>query len=537
MRRTFIAGLLLTGCFQTQDELTIHADGSGKVRIETRLAAGANLAAASAMGAAMGGQGAVIYPPVSPEEAKKFFPGKDFKITAKQTNAQNGDTVTVIDVEFKDINSLLASPYGRAHQLSVELDKDGLAVKGVTGMELAARMADVKSEGGMGAMEMMEMQGMAGGDMQKRAGEMRAEFRITLPNAVSTSNGARDGKTAAWTVERAKSKDAADFARQLGVVAEARCAADGLNFIPLTPLRLGLQPFAQLTPGAGASKAPSLDTNKIAGAVKFVPYGLTVTRAVDLSGQGGMNESGAQLIGAVVAPREFAPQKFGEPALQEAVDAKGNDLKPKASADGEFSGMRYRNYGGRDEEADADDEDAPTAAADLRHVVTFSFRAPDWKVKEVARVKGSVALHYFSGAEVVKLTNAIPANWIMNMTQAMGGGAMDMSEKHLNSPRLAELGLVISLEEGMSQSGMTTLQLEIKGAKAALLDAQAFDADGKPWPTFLISEGGAMGDESSCQLIIAGSPKPPLSLAFTASGTSSTVEVPVLVEHAPLTAE
>lgn len=415
MRKKLSAGLLLiclTGCLQTKDELTINADGSGQVRIETRTAAGANTAAAAGMAGAMGGQGLAIYPPSSPGEAKTFFPGKDFVLTARQTNAENGDSITVIEAQYKDINTLLASPYGRAHQLAVELDKDGLAVKAVTGMEAAARMAEMKDDTGLGMMGMMGLPGMAGGDAQKRAGEMRAEFRITLPNPVTSANGARDGKTAAWTVERVKCKDAAEFAQQLGVVAEARCTADGLKFTPLTPARLGLQPFAQLTPGARASKAPPLDTNKIAAAVKFVPYGLTVTRAVDLSGKGGMNESGAQLIGAVVVPPEFAPQKWGEPALQEAVDAKGNDLKPKPSAEGEFGGGM--NFGGRyfgpAGDQDVDEEASTNAVSDLRHVVMFSFHPPDWKVKEIGRLKGSVTLHYFAGAEVVKLTNAIPAH-------------------------------------------------------------------------------------------------------------------------------
>jgi hypothetical protein len=114
---------------------------------------------------------------------------------------------------------------------------------------------------------------------------------------------------------------------------------------------------------------------------------------------------------------------------------------------------------------------------------------------------------------------------------------MDMTEKHLNSPRLGELGLAITLEEGMVENGMTMLQMAIKGSKGALLDAQVFDADGKPWPTILHSENSGMADESSCQVMVAGSPKAPLSLAFAASGAGSTVEVPVLVEHVPLTAK
>jgi hypothetical protein len=103
------------------------------------------------------------------------WPGSTTLASAACLCNENGDIITVIAAEFKDINALLNSPYGRAHQLSVELDKDGPAVKGITGMEAAARMAEMKGgDGGMGMMEMMGMPGRGGGDMQKRAGEMRA---------------------------------------------------------------------------------------------------------------------------------------------------------------------------------------------------------------------------------------------------------------------------------------------------------------------------------------------------------------------------
>ena len=51
MWKTLTSGLLLvglTGCLQTKDELTLNADCSGKVRIETRTFAGQNTVAAAA---------------------------------------------------------------------------------------------------------------------------------------------------------------------------------------------------------------------------------------------------------------------------------------------------------------------------------------------------------------------------------------------------------------------------------------------------------------------------------------------------------
>ena len=87
-------------------------------------------------------------------------------------------------------------------------------------MEAAARFAEIRMTL---AWAMGAMSGLA--DLQKKKDEMRAEFRVTLPNGRRGQWNARR-KTATWVVERAKCKDAEDFARQLGVVSEARCPAE-----------------------------------------------------------------------------------------------------------------------------------------------------------------------------------------------------------------------------------------------------------------------------------------------------------------------
>ena len=516
--------VFLFGCIKTKDELTINADGTGTVRIETLSGLPPELSAGldGQMGA-LGG--ASIYPPLSEAEARKFFPGKDFAVTVKQQKADNGDVTTVTEVEFKNINGLLASPYGRAHQLSVTIAGGVLMVKGISGMEAAARYAEMKDDAGMGM-------GMVPGltDLQKKKGEMRAEFRVTLPNGIATANGTKDGRTATWIVERSKCKDADDFARQLGVVCEADCPEDGLKMSPVTPVRMGLLPFAELAAGAGADSGAATDTNKVAAAAKFVPYGLSVTRSLDLSGSGGTRESAAQLTGAVMIPQELAPPKWGEPKLDEVVDAKGNDLKPAADDDQRVFSMRNRYS-----EADnGDDEESQTNRVQ-QHVVTIGFRPPDWKVNEIARIKGSIKLQYFGGAQqVVKLTNAVPAKWITDASKMMGGG-FDSSEKPLNSAALTDLGLTLSMQMGMVQSGMTLLTLQVKGTQATLTDAQVFDADGKPWPTFLQQQDTGGGEENSCEIMVAGKPLPPFSLALAASGSGASVTVPILVEHVALT--
>jgi hypothetical protein len=529
MLKTMTLGLLLAllcGCIKTKDELTINADGSGRVRIETQSSLPPELS--EGMGGQMNalGGGAVIYPPASETEARKFFPGQDFTVNVKQQKADNGDVTTVIEAEFKNINALLASPYGRAHQLSVKIAGGSLLVKAVSGMEAAARYAEMKDDNGMGI-------GMVPGlaDLQKKKSEMRAEFRVTLPNGIATANGSKDGKTAIWIVERAKCKDADDFARQLSMVSEASCPADGLKMSPVSPVRMGLLPFTELAAGASTDNGTTVDTNKIAAAAKFVPYRLSVTRTLDLSGGGGAQESAAQLTGTVMIPQELAPPKWGEPKLDEAVDAKGNDLKPAADDEQRGFSMHSR-YSGNENE---DEEESETNHVQ-QHVVTIAFRPPDWKINEIARIKGSISLQYFGGSQqVVKVTNAVPAKWIIDATKMRGGGGFDASEKSLNSAALADLGLSLSVQMGMVQSGMTVLSLQVKGTQTTLTDAQVFDADGKPWPTFLQQQDSGGGEESSCQIMVAGKPQPPLSLALAASGGGASVTVPILVEHVALT--
>ena len=66
------------------------------------------------------------------------------------------------------------------------------------------------------------------------------------------------------------------------------------------------------------------------------------------------------------------------------------------------------------------------------------------------------------------------------------------------------------------------------------LDAQVFDSDGRPWPTSLIQQDQDGGETRSCQLMVAGKPKPPFSLALALGGIGASVSVPVLVETVPI---
>src|SRR5436190_18819226 len=104
----------LCGCFKTKDELTVEADGSGVVRIETQTSIPPEMAGMVGAGRMRGGAGMMTYPPISEEEAQQWFPEKDFKVTTKERKDADGESVLTIEAKFIDVNALLASPYGRA---------------------------------------------------------------------------------------------------------------------------------------------------------------------------------------------------------------------------------------------------------------------------------------------------------------------------------------------------------------------------------------------------------------------------------------
>src|SRR5207237_9069560 len=135
-----------------------------------------------------------------------------------------------------------------------------------------------------GGMFGAQVPGLAGLDKLKT--ELRSEFRVTLPNAVSASNGAQDGRNATWIAERAKYTNGIEFAQKAGAVLEASCAADGLKMSPVNPPRLALVSFKELEAGAIASQGSAPDAKKVAAAPKCVPYALQVTRSLDLRGDG-----------------------------------------------------------------------------------------------------------------------------------------------------------------------------------------------------------------------------------------------------------
>jgi hypothetical protein len=337
-----LLALTLCGCFQTKDEFTLEADGSGRVRIETRVLISPDVLSAMNPGAHLGGEEPVVYPPLTEMDARRLFPARDFKLTVKTEKAGDDGQTVIAEASFKDVNVLLASPYARAHAMSLKIDAGQLVFQAVSGLEAAARLGEVKDDGGFLAEQTPGLK-----DVLKKKDELRHEFRVTLPGAVTAPAGAVAGRTVTWMAERTKHTNAAEFAQAAGMVLAARCAADGVKFTPATPTRLALGSFSDVPSGELAVRGAGPDVAKVKAAAKFVPYALQVTRALDLSGEGGGLDHQAQLFGAMVVPREFTPQKVGRGDDRRGRGREGQQPQDRGRAGCSFRHRNVRATGDR----------------------------------------------------------------------------------------------------------------------------------------------------------------------------------------------
>jgi hypothetical protein len=523
-----LALLFLCGCLQVQDDITVQPDGSGTVKMVVNSQLPEELINTIGMYARSGATAALLYPPLSETEARRFFPGKGFSLKIEQTTTGDGK-VLQIEASFKDVNTLLASPYGRSHQLTLTKLADGkLQLRTLSAAGALAQAGQMRDEVNSRTIPGLD-------EAQKAKNQMRFQFHVTLPNDVTEANGSREGKTVTWTFARAQSKDDDEFAAIVSGMLEATCSATAISFVPAPTPRLGLVPFGALTEGKVALAGALPDTNKVLAAARFVPYTLSVTRSLDLSGEGGAQASSTQLTGGILLPPELAPQRWGEMKLEEAVDAGGNNLMPK---DENSTMSRLPDIAQPDSGSASEENPAETTPGDRTarpYLVSLNFNAPEWKVKQISRVKAVLELEYLGGSEVVKLSNAVPASMVMDMSKRSRSGFEFNSERgQMTDPHLSLLGLVLRVQMAVVQNGMTTVSLEASGRKAAIIDAQLFDKEGRSWTTAFAQDDSSDGSSSRCQLVVAGRPAPPFSLALQVGGVGASVALPIVAEDLPL---
>src|SRR5688572_19263780 len=130
-----LALLLLCGCLDYNDKLTINPDGSGAVHIEVRTTLPLEFAQMMGMSGGLPGQ-STPFPPLSKRAAQKTFPAKDFTLSFSNKSGEEGETNhVVIDAAFKNIDALLNSRYAEARGLTLKVEGDKLILRAKSGLE------------------------------------------------------------------------------------------------------------------------------------------------------------------------------------------------------------------------------------------------------------------------------------------------------------------------------------------------------------------------------------------------------------------
>lgn len=488
---------LLCGCYQVEDDLTLNADGSGTVELTTIVAASVSTFDSDLIG---------IYPPVTEESVRDLFPEKDFKVNTEVELADDGSTHLKTKAAFKNADALLKSPYGKVHALNLTVETNVLQLRAISGMAWLSRRA-----AGTNTDEITSQ--IAGwSDLQKKSNQMRFSFKVTLPKPITSGNGASQGQAVSWAVEAAK-KSLAESAQFLNTPMEAACSAEGLTFTPKPTVRFNATTFNALPGGSLETASGGPDEKAILQAAKFRPKTLTITRTIAYSGFfGGQNQSVLQ--GELVLPREMAPLQQGVPTVTEVQDNLGNDLTPPRAPKGQQRPDFQGNNPGR------------KTGKEYRQPVNLQLMIPNWNATEITKLDATIDLNYFGGLQVLKITNAIKADWISSTRDLF-------NTRTISDPQLAKAGIKLSCSSQQLQLGRPTLEFRFQGSETVVMDAQLYDSSGNPVPQVCLPESQSLM-QRGWSVLIPEQVTGPLSLALQTKGGKTQVVVPIHLEHVPV---
>ena len=528
------------GCVKVKDHLTINADGSGTVHLETVSFLPRE---AGAVPFGRGGEGGMSYPPASTDAVEAMFPNENFEVKAGPNPEASGQPGVVADIKFKDINKLIASDYGKAHSLRIVREGGVLVLQARTGVQAAGRF-DLASFAGPAMVE-ESMPPEVKKSMEEAVTKLAAEFRITMPAAVKAegAGATAEGQTAAWSADRAAIKDAAAAAEAFDVVLTVRCPDAGVTFKPVPVARLDLEPFKDLK-DAKLTDAAAVDLEKVKAAAKFVPVMLRVTRSFNLAGEDFQSENSAVLTAAIVVPRELAPVRWGDPVLTEAKDDRGTNLVP-AKGEGDEGRARYirRTYirSGDLRAWNGGEEEGPGAAKkppdpEVIQSMSFDLKVPPPEATRIVLLKGSATLEYAGSRHVIRLEGAIAKDAISESGPGMRMMAPSSEDKKpLTNPKLEALGVKLTVSASRG-GGLMMVEIGAASAASPVSAAQVFDAAGRPWPTLSASGMGGQDDEGGSQrFIVIGKPEGPLSLGLILDAPGPSLTLPIELRDIPMT--
>lgn len=547
--------LLLCGCLDVDDALILHPDGTGMVRLTVTSPLSPRAGDVDDVLRECGGWRA-FYPVVSAVHARKFFPSDVFTVSVDERHWTNGSGPLRVIARFTSVNALLASPYGRMHQMVIGTNADaGWTVRTLSGAAVLAGFLRTPVEEADSEVSSADGGEASGVGSKARASDrsMRWRFRITLPRAVNSSVGAgghRHGRSAEWVFERKAFRHTDAYADRLSSMLEVGCGPVRLRRAIENPTRLGALPFDQMKVDPDERSRPQSypSPERVGEETRFIARSVALRRWVKFDkedqeeGRPGFGGC-AELHGAFLVSSAWVPLRWGEPHLEQVLDAQGRSLLRKhKSGRMDQSQWNDSNKGGELAEGEK------AAAQDLGRLrpqarVMLEFDAPAWDVRRLKLVQASAEFRYLESAEVIRITNAIPAATPRPQGRSVGDASRPLPVSgpiELADERLLKQAVEVRVSSVVVKPLRTLIVLVTRGqawSRGVLADAQVFDSRGRAWSTMLRDDDPWKAHDlevRSREILVAGHPEPPFSIALKVGSLGPAIRVPFVLRDLPL---
>jgi len=486
------AAIALSSCFDVKEHLVVRPDGSGLLSIEVKGESALYESSAEFGLDRYLSESRSHYPPATMESMKILFPGESFDIQRVPDDA----TDLTVQVEFKDINDFLSSPYAALKSIDMGVDQGKLHIRARTGFDgvAACRMTEKR--------ERHPYYGVMMEELCASAGEAKHQFRVTLPAVAASQNGNTGGFDVTW-----------DFANDLTdstgtdftTVMSAACSAEDIGFTPRSPMRIDLQPFSALTSAKTPLRADKPSAADYRGKLQFQPLELSVTNTFSYTASLHLTNI-AGLIGLASVPADLAPDQWGSVRLVRAVDGDGTDLLIPDKKRQESIGPQSTEWfdGSRVNGGDAHQK---------HHPLTLYFRPPAWNSNRISLLSAELNLVFFTSEKLVKIENAVPENIIQDQTRRDSGGSGGRKTKRIIAPEFEDAGIELFVEEAIDLGTALMILVKIRSPHATINDIGFFDRHGNP-PSRIVSDApaGWGDDRQGIITILPGHPEPPLSM-------------------------
>lgn len=342
----------LVGCCEDISEITLNADGSGRIKQKFVLS--------ERFVVAMSDESSKSDIPVSDEELKKTIGTALDNVSLKQTEMGDGSRIIEVEGTFKTAEQFFLSDFCRAHfkMRFAKVDENTAAIY--------SQLTDGSSDMGPSA---NQLYGIAKGMYIKR--------KINLPTKIIKSNGeiSKDGKTVTWSVDL---RDKQSFDKSKPFLEEPHKGKGNVLF--------DISGFGFNVPQLAANKSQSDKTGKSGNDKESSDVNANVVW-IKTDKKHNIENNTTEIarveIGVELTWEDKQPVAYTEYKLTSLTDDAGNDM------------VRENYYPSRRDIHKSRDKE----------VITFRAKEPGKSVKELRNLQGYIDVVTGSNVENIVLDN------------------------------------------------------------------------------------------------------------------------------------